>query len=128
MAARLFIADNGGNRLWELDPDGANTQGTSRTLPSALAPAAMTAYQGRLLIADNANDALWQLDPDGADGEGTRLRGFPSGLHSPIGMAVFNERLFIIEYNGALWEIDPNGSVRKEPPAPRHQVSPPQED
>ena len=52
---RLLIADNDGDELYELDPDGANTQGTRlRALPTGLTgPQSMTVYNGRLLIADN---------------------------------------------------------------------------
>ena len=36
MASRLFITDTDGDQLWELDPEGANTEGSSRTLPANL--------------------------------------------------------------------------------------------
>ena len=55
---RLFIADNNGDELFELDPDGADTEGTRlRDLPSGLTnPQGMTVYEGRLFIVDDTGD------------------------------------------------------------------------
>ena len=55
LAGRLLIADTTGGELWEIDPDGADTEGTLlRDLPSGLAApyGGMTVLAGRLLIAD----------------------------------------------------------------------------
>ena len=84
LTSRLFIADSSGDELWELDPDGADTEGTSRTLPATLtSPSGMTVFNGRLLVADDSGDELWELSPDGADLQGMRLRAFPANLGSP---------------------------------------------
>ena len=82
MASRLLIADTTGDELWEIDPDGADTQGTLlRDLPTTLTgPQGMTVLGGRLLIADNTGDELWEIDPDGADTQGTLLRNLPGTL------------------------------------------------
>ena len=62
MASRLFVCDNTGDELWELDPDGSDSQGTSRTLPvTLLSPRGM--FNGRLL-ADADDDKLWVLNVD----------------------------------------------------------------
>ena len=73
---RLLVADDTGDELYELDPDGADSQGTRlRALPSGLtSPRSMTVLNNRLLIADDTGDELYELDPDGADSQGTRLR------------------------------------------------------
>ena len=110
--ARLFIVGSTSDRLWEIDPAGAATQGTSRTLPSGLTFAqGMTVLNGQLMVIDNSGDELWRLNPDGADGEGTRLREFPSGLRTPDAMTVYNGRLLIIDSRSSdeLWEVDPTG-------------------
>ena len=79
LGGRLLIADDTGDELWEIDPDGADTQGTLlRDLPGNLTfPQAMTVLGGRLLIADFTGDELWEIDPDGADTQGTLLRDLP---------------------------------------------------
>ena len=113
MAERLLIADNTGDELFELDPDGVDSEGTPlRDLPSGLTtPLSMAVYNGRLLIADNTGDELFELDPDGADTQGTRLRSLPSGLTAPQGMAVYNGRLLIADNTGdELFELDPDGA------------------
>lgn len=48
MANRLLIADNSGDELFEIDPDGADSQGTRlRALPAGLtSPFAMTVFIG----------------------------------------------------------------------------------
>ena len=53
--SRLFIADNLGDELWEIDPDGSDTEGVElRSLPVELTnPQGMTVLRGRLFIADN---------------------------------------------------------------------------
>ena len=81
MAGRLFIVDTFSLELFELDPDGADTQGTSlRHLPSGISSLeGMANFGGRLLIVDQFGDELFELDPDGADTEGTLLRVLPSG-------------------------------------------------
>ena len=110
---RLFVCDNDGDELWEIDPDGADGEGTLlREFPAALAdPRGMTVLNGRLLIADRNGDELWEIDPAGADAEGTLLRDFPSGLSDPRGMTVFNGRLFVVDNTGdELFEIDPDGA------------------
>ena len=80
---RLLIVDNSGDELWELDPDGANGEGTKlRNLPFVLtSPGGMTVFDGRLLVADDNSDKLFEIDPDGADAEGTLLRDFPNYPH-----------------------------------------------
>ena len=109
--SRLFIADSSGDELWELDPDGADTQGSSRTLPATLtSPSGMTVFNGRLLVADDSGDELWELSPDGADLQGMRLRAFPANLGSPQGMTVFNGRLFVVDSDDEIWELDPDGA------------------
>ena len=110
---RLLIADTIGDELYELDPDGADTQGTRlRALPTGLtSPHGMTVYNGRLLIADTIGDELYELDPDGADTQGTRLRALPTGLTNPYGMTVYNGRLLIADTDGdELYELDPDGA------------------
>ena len=110
---RLFVADNIGDELWEIDPDGSNTEGTLlRDFPGGLSsPTGMTVFNGRLLVADDTGNELWEINPDGADAEGTLLRDFPTGLGSPSGMTVFDGRLFVADDGGdELWEIDPDGS------------------
>ena len=111
-ATRLFIADSSGDELWEIDPDGADSQGTSRTLPANLtSPDGMAVFNGRLLVVDNTGDELWELDPDGADLQGLMLRILPANLGSPHGMTVFNGRLLIVDNDGdELWEVDPDGA------------------
>ena len=113
MAWRLFIVDPVGDNLWEIDPDGADTEGTElRDLPSTLNTShSMTVLNGRLLIVDDSGDELWEIDPDGADTEGTKLRDLPSTLTAPYSMTVLNGRLFIADNSGdELWEIDPDGA------------------
>ena len=113
MASRLLIADNTGDELWEIDPDGGNTEGTLlRDLPTTLtAPVGMTVLGGRLLIADNTGGELWEIDPDGGNTEGTLLRDLPTTLTAPFGMAVLGGRLLIADNLGdELWEIDPDGA------------------
>ena len=91
---RLFVADDGGDELWEIDPDGADNEGTLlRDFPSGLSgPRGMTVYAGRLFVSDifgtAAGDELFEIDPDGADTEGTLLRNLPATLTSPVAMAV----------------------------------------
>ena len=113
MVARLLIADISGAELWEIDPDGSDTQGTLlRDLPTGLSsPQGMTVLGGRLLITDTTGDELWEIDPDGSDTQGTLLRDLPTGLTSPRGMTVLGARLLITDDDGnELWEIDPDGS------------------
>ena len=113
MAGRLFIADFTGAELYEIDPDGADTQGTRlRALPTGLTvPTGMTVYEGRLLITDNDGDELFEIDPDGADTQGTRLRALPTGLTTATGMTVYEGRLLITDNDGdELFEIDPDGA------------------
>ena len=113
MAGRLLIADDTGDELFEIDPDGADSQGTRlRALPTALtAPRGMTVLSGRLLIADNTGDELFEIDPDGADSQGTRLRALPTALTSPQAMTVLSGRLLIADNTGdELFEIDPDGA------------------
>ena len=113
MAGRLLIADNSGEELFEIDPDGADSQGTLlRDLPSGLtSPFGMTDFDGRLLIADFSGAELFEIDPDGADSQGTLLRSLPSGLTGPYGMTDFDGRLLIADLTGAeLFEIDPDGA------------------
>ena len=65
---RLLIADYiGGAELYELDPDGGDTEGTRlRALPSGLTtPTGMTVFNGRLLIVDTDGEELYEIDPDG---------------------------------------------------------------
>ena len=111
---RLLIADHLGRELWEIDPDGSDTEGTIlRILPSGLlTPHGMTVFEGRLLIADSSlSDNLWEIDPDGSDTEGTILRDLPSTLTHPTSMTVFEGRLLIVHSTRReLWEIDPDGS------------------
>ena len=101
---RLFIADDTGTDLWELDPDGADDQrGVRRDLPSGLTiPLSTTVYEGRLLVADTAGDELWELDPDGADDQGGVLRDLPSGLTTPLSMTVSEGRLLVADSSTAL--------------------------
>ena len=110
---RLLIVDTSGDdELYEIDPDGVDTQGTRlRVLPSGLTVSqGMTVFNNRLLIADTAGDELYEIDPDGVDTQGTRLRALPSGLTIPEGMTVFNNRLLIVDDSGdELYEIDPDG-------------------
>ena len=56
MALRLLIVDNAGDDLYEINPDGADAEGTRlRALPSGLTvPLGMTALNSRLLIVDDA--------------------------------------------------------------------------
>ena len=117
-ATRLFVVDTIGDELYEIDPDGVDTEGARlRQFPSGLTnPLSMTVLNGRLLIADNDGDELYEIDPDvadigGANTEGTRLRRFPSGLSTPSGMTVLNGRLLIVNIIGyELWAIDPDGA------------------
>ena len=90
LGSRLLVADITGDELYEIDPDGSDTEGTRlRAFPSGLTfPQGMTVLGSRLLVADNTGDDLWEIDPDGSDTEGTRLRAFPSGLTAPTGMTV----------------------------------------
>ena len=113
MTDRLLIADNSGDALYEIDPDGADQEGTLlRALPSGLtSPYGMTVLGNRLLIADDFGNELYEIDPDAADQEGTRLRALPSGLTSPDAMTVLGNRLLIADSNGDdLWEIDPDAA------------------
>ena len=113
VVSRLLIAGRTSDELWEVDPDGADSEGTLlRSFPASLtSPRAMAVYGGRLLIADNDNDGLWEVDPDGADSEGTLLRSFPASLTYPLGMAVYGGRLLIADNTGdELWEVDPDGA------------------
>ena len=110
---RLLIADNSGSGLFEIDPDGADTEGTQlRTFPSGLSyPLGMTGLFGRLLIADFNGADLWEIDPDGEDTEGTRLRLLPTRLTTPVSMTLLGSRLLIADNTGKeLFEIDPDGS------------------
>ena len=55
MALRLLIADNTGDELYEIDPDGLDSQGgLLRAFPSGLfdVPEGMAVFNGRLLVAD----------------------------------------------------------------------------
>ena len=69
---RLLIADNTGDELFEIDPDGSDSQGTLlRDLPSGLtSPLSMTVLNNRLLIANSFSDELFEIDPDGSDSQG----------------------------------------------------------
>ena len=115
LVGKLLIADNTGNGLWEIDPDGADSEGTRlRQLPAALTtPFGMTVLAGRLLIADWSYDQIVEIDPDGADTEGTLLRDLPAALTNPNAMTVLAGRLLIADGTGVgseLWEIDPDGA------------------
>ena len=106
------------DELWEIDPDGSNSQGTLlRDLPSGLSSAnGMTAFNNRLLLADSTDDPaiggdLYEINPDGSNSQGGLLRDLPNGLNFPNGMTVFNNRLLIVDgADDDLWEIDPDGS------------------
>ena len=113
VASRLLIADTAGAELYEIDPDGADSQGTLlRDLPSGLIlPFSMTNFNGRLLITDDDGAELYEIDPDGADSQGTLLRDLPSGLTGPLAMTNFNGRLLITDDDdNELYEIDPDGA------------------
>ena len=113
MALRLLIANNDGDELYEIDPDGSDSQGgLLRALPSGLTgPQGMAVFNGRLLIADANGSELFDIDPDGADSQVIRLRALPPGLTAPLSMAVYNGRLLITDDDGdELHEIDPDGS------------------
>ena len=109
LSGRLLIADNTGDELFEIDPDGADSQGTRlRALPTALtSPAGMTVLSGRLLIADNTGDELFEIDPDGADSQGTRLRALPTALTAPFGMTVLPSPNTAPEVTGISADHDP---------------------
>ena len=88
---RLFIISgvSGNDDIWEIDPDGSDTEGMNlRTVPQSNTRS-MTSYDDRLLIADATlgSEDLWEIDPDGSDTEGNELRDFPTALTSPFGMA-----------------------------------------
>ena len=111
--ARLLIAAEDAGDLYEIDPDGANSQGDLlRALPSGLTePQAMTSHDGRLLIVDADGSDLYEIDPDGADAQGGLLRALPSGLTNPRGMTSHDGRLLIADADGdELYEIDPDGA------------------
>ena len=114
---RLLIANDilqvGQSSLWEINPNGANSQGTElRKLPNELAdPSAMTSHNGRLLIANDNVNQLFEIDPDGIHSEFTRLRILPRGLSSINAMTSHNGRLIIADSSGdAIFEINPDGS------------------
>ena len=63
---RLLIADGDfDDRLWEIDPDGSDTEGTIlRGLPVNLtSPTGMTILNESILIVDGAGDELWGFHP-----------------------------------------------------------------
>ena len=110
---RLLVADSAGDELFEIDPDGPDSQGARlRAFPPGLtSPNGMTVLGSRLLIADSAGDELFEIDPDGADDQGTRLRAFPPGLTSPTAMTGYQDRVLIADDSGdELFEIDPDGA------------------
>ena len=110
---RLLIVDNTSDELFELDPDGLDSEGTLlRGMPSGLtSPSAMTVHEGRLLVVEDAGDDLFELDPDGLGSEGTLLRSLPSSLTTPYGMTDLEGRLLIVDFvDDELWEIDPDGA------------------
>ena len=115
---RLLIVDVGTSRLYEIDPDGADSQGgILRGLSPAdiSMPRAITNFKGRLLIADDDDPSeLFEIDPDGANAQGTSLGLLPSALVSPYGMTNFNGRLLIVNSSGDLYEIDPDGDQREQ--------------
>ena len=83
-------------RLWEIDPNGVDEEGTYRALPiEAVNPNAMAVYQGRFLIANTppttGRATLYEVDPDGANNQGTRLGQF---LNGPSGMTTYNCLLY----------------------------------
>ena len=110
---RLLIAnDASGDELWEIEPDGSDTQGINlREFPTnLLVPTSMTKFQGSLLVGDQSGADLWDIDPDGSDSQGTELRKMSVGSLF-IAMADYNERLIAlttISYYYGLWEIDPD--------------------
>ena len=115
LGSRLLVVDNPllGDELYEIDPDGADTEGTRlRGLPLGLTgPRGMAVLGSRLLIADYDLAELWEINPDGVDTEGTRLRGLPSGLRDPRAMTVLGSRLLIADDDGdELYEINPDGA------------------
>ena len=110
---RLLVVDGTDDDLWELDPDGSNSEGTLlRDVPSGLTvPAGMTSHNGRLFVVNSGGDDLWELNPDGSNSEGTLLRDVPSGLTIPAGMTSHNGRLLVVDRGGDdLWELNPDGS------------------
>ena len=116
MATRLFVCDDTGEELWELDPDGADSQGSSRTLPATLAsPQGMTRSQRTLYWSWNlfgklggTTDTLWELGSRLMCGyrRDARYETSLSGITFPTGLTVFDGRFLIGDKCGdQLWEI-----------------------
>ena len=110
--ARLLVFDDTSDDIFEINPDGEDTEGTRlRGLPSTLVqPAAAAVLNGRLLVFDNIGDELYEINPDGEDTEGTKLRDLPSTLTAPLAAAVLNGRLLVFDDTGdEIFEINPDG-------------------
>ena len=75
-------------KLFEIDPDGANDEGTElRDLPvGSGAPNSMAIFENQLLVIGSGG--IWNVDPDGADDEGTQLRDLPVAFGNPGGSTV----------------------------------------
>ena len=63
---RLFVADSDNNTIWEIDPDGADTEGTIRVaalpfLTGTGLPLAMTVLENRLLVIENRDGLAGSL-------------------------------------------------------------------
>ena len=105
---RLFAADTSGDELWELDPDGADDEGTSRTLPNALInPNALALHQFNILCIQSGG--LWRLNPEGGNREGALIRELPDIFGTSRGMTRLGGRLLIAGANNNLLEADPDG-------------------
>ena len=108
-ARRLFVADSTSDRLFEVDPDGSTSQGTSRTMPSGLTqPGGMVNYGESLLVSDDSGDELWDLDQDGGNGQGIKLRDFPSEISSPLAIVVYKNRVLVMS-GKRIYEVHPHG-------------------
>ena len=114
-ARRLFAADPANDRLFEIDPDGSDGQGTFRALPGDLeGPIGMANYGFRLLVSDHTGAELWSLDPDGGGGEGNELRNLPSDVTSPQFVVVYQGRVIVYTQEGSgnnLYEVYPHGAT-----------------
>ena len=73
--------DNEGGSLWDINPDGSNTEGDylrdTTFLPTT--NVSMVEYNERLLINNSGIDVLDEINPDGSNSERTYLRNFPNG-------------------------------------------------
>ena len=114
LGGRLLVADNTGDELWEIDPDGADSEGTLlRNFPTALTRPSRgwLSWAAACWLLIMTGDELWEIDPDGAGSQGTLLRNFPTALPDPFGMTVLGGRLLVADSDGdELWEIDPDGA------------------